>query len=781
MKFSKWLTVALVLFIVVAGLSIVQSFMSRRQQIALPPKTKILPPEISRQSTQFEYTEHKHGDPVFKVNAKTSTQTVENVHNLSEVSVSYFGQNEGFSDSVTGRDATYRIDEKELEFNGNILIRLADGTEIISDQANADLSQEVVRIDQHFQFTRRNVQGHGGSLVYRFPQREMKVADGLNLIVTAGSREIQVDAGAGIYRPYDQVMKFLDKPGVSGGGAKLTAEEMSVMFSGQYQIDRVLSIGQAQLDISGDTSFSGNRIDMLLDPGSKTLDQVEILGNSSSNAGYYQEARGVRLEANKIVAVLDSTRIHKGLFLERFAAFENVSFHLSGDDNSEIYSDELKAKFFEGGEHLESVNLQGGVSAVQRSSTSGSGDTQLQSKVLALRFESNEILKEARAEENVKFKLSSNGMERRLIARDFVQVNYQGGIPNKIVSQGDCLLESIMTDGADRVRASQVTIHYKEGLFDRIIARDGVRVESLRHGEQSYTTSEHLDIVYRDGVMHEVVQKGKVRFWDGEPVTLELRSDLAEFDPRTGIIVATGTQPPTLRTIDTNSSGIESAIVTRAHSFTLDKYKGHVLAQGGVSSVFGEGVNSTLINAGLMKVERTTGWVEYSINPNIVQGDNSIRGQVVKYNYQDQQLVVETDVKSSFFEDGPLKNRQYTIESDRLVHNQQALRASFEGGVRLKTREVIVMAPFMELFFSDAGAERVQKIIAWGGVQVIQEGRKAEGERAEHHPSEGKVLLMGNPAQVVETNKGKVMGSRLTFYAGDKRILVEGRSSVVTP
>ena len=59
MKFSKWLAVALFLFIVVAGLFNVQSVMSRRQQIVLPPKTKILPPEISRQSTQFEYTEHK--------------------------------------------------------------------------------------------------------------------------------------------------------------------------------------------------------------------------------------------------------------------------------------------------------------------------------------------------------------------------------------------------------------------------------------------------------------------------------------------------------------------------------------------------------------------------------------------------------------------------------------------------------------------------------------------------------------------------------------------------
>ena len=142
---------------------------------------------------------------------------------------------------------------------------------------------------------------------------------------------------------------------------------------------------------------------------------------------------------------------------------------------------------------------------------------------------------------------------------------------------------------------------------------------------------------------------------------------------------------------------------------------------------------------------------------------------------------METDVKSSFFEDGPLKNRQYTIESDRLVYDQQASRARFEEGVRLRTGEVTVRAPFMEVFFSDVGAERVQRIIAWGGVQVIQEGRKAEGERAEHHPLEGKVLLMGNPAQVIETNKGKVVGSRLTFYAGDKRILVEGRSSSVAP
>ena len=783
MKFSKWLTLALSLCIVVAGVAIVWSFMSRRQQVVTLPITQILSPEISRQSTQFEYTEHKRGRPVFQVNAETSTQTVSNVHILSEVKLAYFDQAEEPSDSITGREAKYRIDEKELEFDGNTRIRLADGTEVVSEQAAADLEGEVARINQEFQFNRGTLRGNGGSLTYSFPQREMRVSDGLNLMTSTGGRQIQATAREGIYRLSEQVIELWDGAGISTGDTRLKANQMSVLLGEEYQIHRIFSSGQAHFQATPEKAFSGSRINILFDPNSDALEQVEIFGGPSSRAVYSQEAEEGRsvLEATKIVVVPDSAKISDHLFLKKLTALGQVLLRLPDEEISEARANELEGEFFEDGDHLRQLDLRGAVSVIGQQDASQARETRLRSETLRLLFEPSELLEKARADGDVELILSSAGEQKRLVARDSVQVHYKEGVPDRIVSSGDCLLESIGAEGRDRLQAPRVEVLYQQGLMERIVAATGVRVESLHSGEISYTSSDRLEVIYREGLMHEVVQTGSFRFWEGEPPTLELQSDQAVLDARTGKIVATGTQPSVLRMVGEDGEGTPSVVETRAERFELDRGKIQVSAEGDVRSTFREAGNSTLITSGSMRADRETGWVEYSVDPRIIQGSNSIHGQIVRYNDREQRLIVEGQVRSSFAEGGFPPDRRYSIESDRLVYDRQDWRARYEGEVRLETQDLILVAPFMDLAFSDTGAEQIEEIVAWGGVHIIQEDRKADGDRAVHYPAEDKVVLTGDPAQVVEVGRGKVTGRRLTFYGGDDKILVEGHSASVTP
>jgi LPS export ABC transporter protein LptC len=783
MKFSKWLTWALSLCILAAGVAIVWSFMSRRQQVVSLPETEILPPGISRQSTQFEYTEHKRGRPVFQVTAETSTETVSNVHTLSQVDLAYFDQAEEPSDSIAGREATYHIEEKQLEFKGDIRIRLKDGSEVVSEQAAADLIREVVKINQEFQFKRGKIRGAGGSLTYSFPQREMRVTDGLNFMTSSGGRRIQATAREGIYRLSEEVIEFLNGARISSGETQLKAMQISVLLSGEYQIHRILSSGQAQFQAVSGKAFSGSDINILFDPDSGAFDQIEILSGHLDRAVYSQEVGETPtvLEANKIVFVPDSTRIRNRLVLKSFTAQDEVLLRSPTQGISEARSNELEGEFFENGENLRQLNFRGQVSVIQVSQAPETPEIRLRSKMLRLRFDPSEILLEARADTDVELILSSAGQEKRLVARDFVQVNYNEGVPDRIVSSGDCRLESITAEGRDRVQAPRVEVLYQQGLLEKIVAETGVRVESLHHGKISYTSSDRLEVVYRDGLMQKVVQAGKFRFWEGEPPTLELESDQAVFDPRTGKIIATGTQPSVLRTVGTDDEGTESMVETRAQRFELDREEAQVIAEGGVRSTLRDEGNFTFITSGSMQADRETGWIEYSADPRIIQGSNSIHGEIVRYNHPELRLIVETDVTSSFSVGGSPLQRRYSIESDRLVYNRRDLRARYEGKVRLETPDLILTAPFMDLVFSDTGTEQIEEIVAWGGVRIIQENRKADGDRAVHYPSEDKVVLTGDPAQVIEAETGKVAGRRLTFYPGDERILVEGHSASVTP
>ena len=71
--------------------------------------------------------------------------------------------------------------------------------------------------------------------------------------------------------------------------------------------------------------------------------------------------------------------------------------------------------------------------------------------------------------------------------------------------------------------------------------------------------------------------------------------------------------------------------------------------------------------------------------------------------------------------------------------------------------------------------------MAWGGVEITQGDRTAQGDQAVYYPIEEKVVLTGDPAQVVESNKDTVTGRQLTFFIGDERLLIENPSTHESP
>ncbi len=182
-----------------------------------------------------------------------------------------------------------------------------------------------------------------------------------------------------------------------------------------------------------------------------------------------------------------------------------------------------------------------------------------------------------------------------------------------------------------------------------------------------------------------------------------------------------------------------------------------------------------------MQADPETGWIKYFSNPRIVQQSNSITGNTIRYNHKEQQLVVEERVESFLIQESPTEEKVYKVEADRLLYNRADLRARYEGNVRVSTEDLIVDAPFVEFVFAAGDQSQLQEIVAWGGVEIIQGERNAQGDQAVHYPIEDKVVLTGDPAQVVESNQDTVTGRQLTFFIGDERLLIENPSAHETP
>ena len=773
--------------IFLGGVAIVWSFLSRRQQGVAIPQAKILAPDISRQSTKFEYTEHKRGRPVFRIYAETSTETVSKVHTLKDVSLTYFDESGKPSDTISGRNATYRIDDKQVEFSGDTRIQLADGTEVFSEQVSADLHQEIATIEQDFRFKRGNVQGNGKSLIYRFPQREIQVEGGLHVLGWSQARPTEATALQGTYHLSKRVVTLVSGALITSGDIHLKANQISLFLTEEHQIQRILSSGEAELQAAPLKSFSGHHINVFFDTGSQSLEYFEILGETQASfydrASYSERVEGSNylIEADRIVAVPEQVRETEELLLKRFTAQGDVRLKSITWGIQEARSAEMQGEFFEDGEHLRQLDLRGQVSVTRGAAPQGLGQEQLSSRTLTLQFEPDQVLKEAKAAGDVELILNLPEGQRRLVATEFVEVHYQEGLPERIVSKGDCQLESVGPGEKESLQAPLIEIRYRQGLLDNIIAQPGVKLESEHQGEASYTTSDRLEVVYHNGKIKEVVQSGNFHFWEGDAAGLDLRSDRALFDPTTQKIIATGEELSVLRTVSANSSAQGSVIETVAQRFELDRITNEVLAKGQIRSFLREEDTSTVITSGRMQADSQTGWVQYSVHPRIVQGANSIRGKIVRYNHQDHQLLVEGDVKSSLIQ-GDLENgRRYSIEAERLVYKRLQRRANYQGEVHLQTDDMLLVAPFMELVFESTDGDQLQEIVAWGGVQITEGNRRAEGSRVVHYPLEKKVVLTGSPAQVVEIQKGKAAGRQLTFYLGDEKLLIEGRSTPEKP
>ena len=786
MHLWKSFRVVLIIGIILGGIAIVWSFLSRRQAGLVIPEVKILSPEISRQATQFEYTEHKRGRKVFSVYAETSTQTVTQVHILKNVTLTFYDESGEASDIISAQEAVYRIEDKQIEFAGDARIQLADGTEVFSDQVSADLIQENALIHRKFRFKRGNVSGNGESLSYHFPQRKIRVERGVHLVITSESGEVQGKAWQAIYVLSDQTVELIGEALISGSTMDLKADQMMVLLTGEGRIQKVLSSGQARLQSASLKSLSGHEIHAFFNPDLKRLESIEVLGErqrGSERAVYSEgaEGRDYLLEANRIVVVPDHARTMEGLFLKEFAAEGDVLFHAPSLRIDESRSQQMEGQFFENTEHLRQLDLRGQVFVRRGPDLQTSAEERLQSEVLTLRFRPTQEIEQARASGNVDLRLNSPQGDRHLWARESVEVNYVDGAPQRIVSKGDCRMERVSSGERDVLEAPLIELRYRHGLLENLMAQGGVTLESSQQGKGRYTTSQRLEVFYQDKEMEKAVQSGDFHFWEGHPATIDVESDQAVFDPQSQRITVTGESPPVLRFTGPNGGADGSAVETTAQQLELDPSTGEITALGRVRSHFQEKDGSTLITSGRMQANPETGWINYFANPRIIQQSNSITGRIVRYNHRDQELVVEENVESVLLLGSQGNEKKYTAEADRLLYKRTDLRARYRGKVRVKTDDLILNAPFVDFAFAATEPDRLQEIVAWGGVQITEKDRRAEGKRAVHDPAQGKVILTGDPAQVVETRKGKVTGRQLTFFIGDERLLIENPSTPEKP
>jgi len=114
------------------------------------------------------------------------------------------------------------------------------------------------------------------------------------------------------------------------------------------------------------------------------------------------------------------------------------------------------------------------------------------------------------------------------------------------------------------------------------------------------------------------------------------------------------------------------------------------------------------------------------------------------------------------------------ISAQKMSYNPEEKAIIFSGDpCSLKAREVRMTSQSININLGEGQGE-MRKFLAKGKVIIIQQQSEGRGEEAHFDVENETIVLLGNPV-LIDKNKGKIEGDKLTFFIADDRITVENQ------
>ncbi len=115
------------------------------------------------------------------------------------------------------------------------------------------------------------------------------------------------------------------------------------------------------------------------------------------------------------------------------------------------------------------------------------------------------------------------------------------------------------------------------------------------------------------------------------------------------------------------------------------------------------------------------------------------------------------------------KGEPIEITAERLVADNRAGTAVFEGAVVARRGNLTLRAEWMKVSYSDAG--EVARIEARGEVRLLGENREITSAEAVYYRDEEKIVFTGDP--VAREGRSVIRGSRMVYYIDEDRSVVD--------
>jgi lipopolysaccharide export system protein LptA len=119
-----------------------------------------------------------------------------------------------------------------------------------------------------------------------------------------------------------------------------------------------------------------------------------------------------------------------------------------------------------------------------------------------------------------------------------------------------------------------------------------------------------------------------------------------------------------------------------------------------------------------------------------------------------------------------------------MVVDNQARTAEFSGRVRAVQGTFEITSDTLKIDYRTSAtsgsplsesSESIERIVAQGKVKILMDGKVATTSQAEYTTAT-QVLVLSGTGSKITSDKNSIIGSKITFYRTDERVIVEGQA-----
>ena len=794
----------------------------RAQTVEKEPQ--ILDSGMMRSVDRWGHLMRRDGVPRFRIRAERLLETRLGKELLEGIEASDLNPDGSVRNEIRSQKAEYDREGGLADFSGDVRLLFGEGVELRTHSLHYNLNSGIGETPDPLQFHSQEARGTARGLRFDRINGALELQNEVNL--TLSQRRSQPDGKPG----FDELHAVSDRAygseaarrillqgnvRVQSESAELSGDNVEVILSPDGKtVTSLTTEGHAfsRLAEEGEIrQLSGHRIVFGIGTASQKLEKISVQGEAefASQSPAAEES----LKGAEIYLDLDPAN---GL-PSRIQSRTGVRFLMKrGMEQTLISADQLTAGFDPVTNSIENLQVNGQARLTVESASDPLGQ-ELQAEEILMSFRKDaaqSALEKLRAKGSARWtqksrpgKAGARPEPVRTLEAALLEMSYSGD--GNSLESGHASGKVVMAErpgekGAEsqvrRLLSDDAQFHFFPGnnRLKSILAEGHVQIEyEKRTGSNASpemgkfrSESEKMlaSFVLREGesAVDSVSQWGGFRYRDASRTATAARSD---YDARSEILVLTGS--PQIMSEDMGATTGERIEYDQKQKLLSvhKQVRSRLAAANGEGSFLGASSSSS---PGIVIADELRYWVETG------RARYAGKVQMLSENGQLQAEVLEilkggtsVDARGNITHIVPVReafgagqqagepnrarnadNVPMIIKSAALNYIKESKTITYTGNVRLRSKDIDLSSVSLDAVM-DAEGKRITRAKARGDVRILQENRTCKGETADYYLDPGKVVIVGNPAEILDPEKGHSYARRLTSFTADDRILLE--------